>query len=144
MEKWVLFWQKVLPVLKAIGGFFVAVGHWISRFCAYIYKLRAIFLAVPVATVAVVQAMINTDRLPSTVEFTMLWLDFAAEKTLFGPLVMNVYYVSKEVAILGPMTLTAVCILLTLFSKRTLFPWIISVLTLLLPTLLYLANVYPA
>ena len=144
MEKWVLFWQKVLPVLKKIGGFFSALGRGIARFCGSIYKLRALFLAVPVATVAVVQAMINMDRLPDTVEFSMLALDFEATETLFGPLVLNVEYISREVAVLGPLTLTAVCLLLTLFSKRTLFPWIISVMTLLLPTFLYLANVYPA
>jgi len=144
MEKWVLFWQKVLPMLGKIGSFFSAVGRGISTFCGYVYKLRAIFLAVPVATVAVVQALINMDRLPSTVEYTMLTLDFEATETLFGPFVMDVVYISQEVAVLAPLTLTAICLLLTLFSKRTLFPWIISVLTLLLPTFLYLANVYPA
>jgi hypothetical protein len=45
---------------------------------------------------------------------------------------------------MGPLMLTAACLVFTILSKRTLFPWIISIFTLVVPVLLYLMTQYPA
>ena len=138
------FWGKCSPVLSRIAFVFAVIGRAISKLWSYIFKLRAIFMAIPVAVVAVIQAMINMERLPDTLEYTMLGIDFQATQTLFGPIVMNVEQISREIAVIGPLMLTAACLLFTIFSKRTLFPWIISIFTLLVPTLLFLSTQYPA
>lgn len=143
-EKLNTVWGKCAPVLRKIGSVFAAIGRGFALLGRYIFKLRAIFMAIPVAVVAVIQAMINMERLPDTVEYAMIGIDFDATQTLFGPFVMHVEQVSQEAAVMGPLMLTAACLLFTIFSKRTLFPWVISIFTLLIPTLLYLTTQYPA
>lgn len=143
-EKWNQVWEKCGPVFRTIGSVFAAIGRGIATLCRYLFKLRAIFMAIPVAVVAVIQAMINTERLPDTLEYAMIGIDFQATQTIFGPFVMNVEQISRETAVMGPLVLTAACLLFTIFSKRTLFPWVISIFTLLIPTLLYLMTQYPA
>ena len=143
MEKLNNFWQKVLPVLQKIGSALRSFGRGVSVVWSYIYKLRAIFLAVPVATVASVQSVTNMSRLPDMVEYNTLAIDKEAENALFGAVVMSVEQVSREIAVFGPLMLTVVCLLLLLCSKRTLYPWLISVFTLCVPLMIYLLNVYP-
>lgn len=138
------FWAKCQPVFRRIGQVLSTIGKNLGILWKYIYKLRAFFLAVPVAAAAVIQAMRNMERLPDTVEYSMLHLDLHATETLFGPFVLTVEQLSREAAVTVALTLTAVCLLFTIFSKRTLFPWIVSLFTLLVPTLLYLSTQYPA
>ena len=137
-------WEKCSPVFGAIGRVFRAIGRAVATLCKYIFKLRAIFMAIPVAVVAVVQSMINMERLPDTLEYATIGIDFHATDTLFGPFVMHIEQLSRETAVMGPLFLTAACLLFTVFSKRTLFPWIISIFTLVIPVLLYLMTQYPA
>ena len=51
--------------------------------------------------------------------------------------------ISRDLAVLGPLAVTGGCLLLMFCSRRTFYPWIISIFTLVLPILLYLTNVYP-
>lgn len=141
--KWNDFTQKTAPVLRPVGSGLRRFGRDVSVIWSYIYKLRAVFLAVPVAVIAAVEAVINMGRLPALVEFTTLAIEKGAEDALFGSVVLSVQQVSREIAVFGPLLLTVVCILLLLCSKRTLYPWIISVFTLCVPILIYYLNVYP-
>ncbi len=131
------FREKVLPVLKKIWD-------GLSTVCSYLFKLRGIILAAPVAAAAVVIGMINLARLPEMVEITKLTFDTQAEDSLFGCLVIGADYISRSGAVFGPMLLTFACLVLMLCSKRTFYPWIISVFTLLLPIVILLTNIYPA
>ena len=144
MDKWNVFWGKCAPVLRIIGAVFTAIGRAIAKLLSYIFKLRALFMAIPVAVIAIIEALINMSRLPDTLEYATIGLDFDATQTLFGPFVMHIEQMSRETAAMGPLMLTAVCLVLTIFSKRTLFPWIISIFTLVVPVLLYLMTQYPA
>ena len=143
-DKWNIFWGKCAPVLRTIGAVFAAIGRAIAKLWSYIFKLRALFMAIPVAMIVIIEAMINMSRLPDTLEYATNGLDFDATQTLFGPFVMHIEQMSRETAAMGPLMLTAVCLVLTIFSKRTLFPWIISIFTLVVPVLLYLMTQYPA
>ena len=51
--------------------------------------------------------------------------------------------VTREYAVYGPLGLTAFCLLLMFCSRRTLYPWLISIMSLLLPMLILLLNNYP-
>ena len=143
-DKWNILWEKCGPVLWTIGTVFAAIGRAIGTLCKYIFRLRALFMAIPVAVIAVIEAMINTSRLPDTLEYATIGLDFDATQTLFGPFVMHIEQLSRETAVMGPLMLTAACLVFTIFSKRTLFPWIVSIFTLVVPVLLYLMTQYPA
>ena len=52
--------------------------------------------------------------------------------------------IAREIAALGPMAITALCLLLMFCSKRTLTPWLVSVFSLLLPLLILVTNTFPA
>ena len=50
--------------------------------------------------------------------------------------------VTRNYAVYGPLLVTGFCLLLMFCSRKTLFPWIISIFTLVLPYLIYLTNIY--
>lgn len=109
--------QKTWQVLKA-------VGKWM-------YRLRSVILAIPVAVAAVILAIYNQANLPS-----MVGLDIQASGEY-------AQVISKGVAVMGPLAVTAVCLLLMFCSRRVVYPWLISVFSLALPLVLYFTNVFP-
>ena len=52
--------------------------------------------------------------------------------------------VDRQVAIFGPLGVTAAALLLMVCSRKTFYPWVISLFTLILPVLLLVSNLYPA
>ncbi len=143
-RKWDQLHEKLRPGLEKTGDACKKAYNNLSVICGYLYKLRAIILAAPVAAAAVVLAFINAGRLGDVVGITTLAIDTQAQDSLFGCLVLGVDYISREVAILAPLVLTVLCLLMTLCSKRTLYPWLISLFSLALPLILLLTNVYAA
>jgi len=99
---------------------------------SWIYKLRSVLLAIPVAVGAVVLAIKNMAQLPAQVGINLL-ADGTFEKTI-----------SRGVAVMGPLAITALCLLLMFTSKRVVYPWLISLFTLVLPLLLWVTNTFPA
>lgn len=95
------------------------------------YKLRSIVLAVPVALGAVVLAIFNQINLPDVVGINIQASGEYADT------------VSKGVAVLGPLALTAVCLLMVFCSRKVLYPWLISLFSLALPLLIYITNFFP-
>ena len=131
VRKWHALCDKMGPVLASIGAFFKKVWEILGIIWAYIVKLRKIFVAIPVAVAAVMLALRNMTKLPETVGMG-LQLDgsFAIE-------------MSRELAVLGPVALTALCLLLMFCSKRILTPWMVSVITLIVPIVVWVVNVFP-
>ncbi len=144
IDKWNQFRQKMTPYLQKAGEIAVKVGKSLSAVGSSLYKVRSLVMAAPVAAAAVVLAVINSGKLPAAVQFTKLTIDTNAENSLFGCLVIGMDYISREVAVFGPLAVTLCCLLLTLCSKRTMYPWLISLFTLVLPLLLLFTNVYAA
>ena len=98
----------------------------------YIYKFRGLVICLPVIVVAIILAFQNAGRLPETVGIELLATGAFATQ------------VSRTTAVLAPLGITGLCVVLTCFSKRTLFPWLISIFSLVLPILIWLINIYPA
>lgn len=96
------------------------------------YRLRSVILAVPVAAGAVFLAIHNQARLPAKVGLNIQATGEYAEM------------VSKSIAVLGPLALTAVCLLMVFCSRKVLYPWLISLFSLVLPILIYITNVFPS
>ncbi len=106
---------------KGFGYVMKEIGRWI-------YKLRSVLLAIPVAVAAIVLAVRNAAQLPEKVGIHLLST---------GEFEMMV---SRNVAVLVPLVVTVFCLLLMFCSRKVLYPWLISIFSLVLPFLLLLTN----
>ena len=109
--------QKVWNVMRMIGNL--------------IYRLRKIIMSIPVVYYAIVFGMYNAKYLPDRVGLVLQSNGEFAQT------------VSRGLAVMGPLGVTAACLLLMFCSRRTLYPWLISIMSLLLPMLILLLNNYP-
>lgn len=98
----------------------------------WIYRLRALFLAIPVVAAALKLARINYELLPDVVGLDL------QNNGEFS------HMVAKEVAVYGPLAVTAVCLLMVLLSRKTTYPWLISILSLVIPLIILMINVFPS
>ena len=128
---WSRFCEVSKPVLQKIGLFLKEFWAACKVVGKLLYRLRKVFLAIPVAWGAVYLAFYNLEKLPKVVGLDLqITGDFDIQ-------------VVRELAVLGPVALTALCLLLMFVSRRTLTPWLVSVFTLVLPLLILLTNVFP-
>lgn len=115
---------KLGQQLKKIGIVLRLTFRWA-------YKLRSFVLSIPVAVVALALAVRNLAQLPAQVGFNML---------------SNGQYqfmISKGIAVFFPLAITAVCLCMMLLSKKMLYPWLISVFSLVLPVALWFTYLFP-
>jgi hypothetical protein len=143
MDKFYTFWGKVSPVFAAIGRFFKSLGEIFYKIGLYMYWLRSLLLAAPIAAVALILAMDNRERLTETVQITKITYNPEAADALFGFLELGTATISRDTAVFGPALITAACLLMMMCSKRTLYPFMISVFSLCLPLVIWFFNVYP-
>lgn len=130
-EKWNLLCDKTKPFRMSTAKTFKRIWKVLRTVWAYIYRLRTVILSVPVGVVAVILALRNLSRLPGSVG---IWLLENGEFLMMVP---------KALAVVAPIAVTALCILLVLISKKVLYPWLISIFTLVLPLLIYYTNIFP-
>ena len=97
-----------------------------------LYKLRSIFLSIPVILAAIMLAIRNMRLLPETVGINLL---ASGEYQ---------WMVARNIAVLGPMAVTALCLLMVFLSRRVVYPWLISVFSLAIPLVIWITNVFPA
>ena len=117
--------EKTWIVLKKIGRVLAGIGKWI-------FHLRGAFMAIPVVLAALTLATRNMARLPEEVGINLLANG------------QYEYLVSRGLAVLAPLVVTGVCLIMMLLSRRTIYPWIISIFSLILPWVIYITNVFPA
>lgn len=129
-------WQKIKDSFQkaTIEGQTVSEGSMFKIICIWVYKLRSVFLAIPVAFAAIIMAIQNMTRLPETVN-----LYFPGENILTA----NLTELSREAAVFGPLLVTVVCLVMMFLSRRVTFPWLISLFTLILPPFIYFITVFP-
>ena len=94
----------------------------------WLYRLRSVVLAIPVAASALFLAIFNQAKLPAQVGIIL------QENGEYA------HMVGKGVAVLGPLALTAVCLLMMFCSRKVLYPWLISLFSLVLPLVVLLTN----
>lgn len=102
----------------------------------WVYKLRSLILAVPVAVAAVFLAIRNASLLPE-----LVILDLAKSKG--GNLIFQSLTIGRNTAVIFPLVLTALCLLLMFCSKKVVYPWLISLFSLVLPVALLWINTFP-
>lgn len=132
MVKWERFCKKTEPYMKKAGHICKTISDSVVFGWNYVMKFKKLFLCVPVAVMAVILAIRNLFSLPALVG---LALEGNGEFS---------FEMIREVAVLGPLVVTAVCLLLVFVSKRTLTPWLVSVFSLVLPLWILLINTFPA
>lgn len=139
MEKWnelkdklQAAWAKTEPFRTKTAEIFGKIAYVLRVIWKWVYNLRSVLLSIPVAIVAIKLAMQNADRLPEAVGIYLLssgeyqWL------------------VARNIAVMGPLAVTAACLFLMFCSRRVVYPWLISIFSLVLPLLIYITNVFPA
>lgn len=131
MDKWngfrrsaAPFWAKTRVVLNKIWKVLCAV--WTT-----LVALKKVFIAVPVAAGAMILAIHNQANLPKVVGLDL------QNNGAFS------IQIAREIAVLGPLAVTALCLLLVFCSRRTLTPWLVSVFSLALPVLILVLNTFP-
>ena len=143
IDKWNAFVDKVSPFCWAVSRVFRKIGRAFRNLWRYVFWFRSIVLGAPLAGAAVILAAQSANRLPETVGYTMLKWDPEAADALVGLFVMTQETMSRNMAVMIPLGLTAVCIGLMILSKRMLYPFMIGLMTLTLPYIIYFFTVYP-
>ena len=125
-------WQKVKAALLKIGGFFDTVAGGIGRGYQVIMRFRKIFITIPVVYGALKLAAYNRDHLAAEVGILL------QENGSYA------YTITRDAAIMYPLAVTGICLLLMFCSRRTLYPWLISMFSLVLPVLILITNIFPS
>ena len=122
---------KISAKIRAVHTWqdFVQLAKMVCDWC---YKLRSVLLSIPVVVASITLALRNMARLPNEVGLNLL----ASGEYQF--------VVGKSVAVLGPLAITAVCLLMMFSSRKVIYPWLISVFSLVLPWLIWITYVFPA
>lgn len=120
------------PEGKSWRSVLVTILNICEEAWVYIFHFRKVLLCVPVVGASIYLARLNWNHLPEQVGMSLMANGQFAQT------------VAKEVAVYGPMGVTAVCLALMLCSRRALYPWLISVFTLVLPVLILITNVFPS
>ena len=132
MAKWERFCKNAEPTIEKAREIKNNIMDKVVPAWNYVKKFKKLFLAAPVATMALVMAIINLIKLPALVGLNLQGNgEFSFE-------------IIRELAVVAPLAITALCLLLMFASKRTLTPWLVSLFSLLLPIMILLTNTFPA
>ena len=107
--------------LKSVGRFFRSAGQ-------FIFYFRKVFMAIPVVVAAILLAKHSQAVLPDQVALML------SESGTFS------LTVTKTQAVWGPAVLTGGCLVCMFLSRKAFYPWLISVITLVIPPLLVMFN----
>lgn len=113
---------------QKLKAFFAQVWFVLKLTVKWGYQLRSLVLSIPVFVCAAALAIRNAQLLPVYVTAVSIG--------------QNNYLITRGVAVLVPLALTCICIVLMLCSKKMLYPWLISVLSLVLPWVIWLASTF--
>ena len=116
--------EKYLDILEKIWRY-VKIG------CQWIYKLRSVVLAIPVVIAAISLAIDNAARLPV---FVGINLQANGEYAMM---------IERNVAVMVPLLITIGSLLMMFLSRKVLYPWLVSVFSLVVPILLWITNIFP-
>ena len=118
-------YEKARPGLEKTGDIFGLV-------CKWAWRLRKFLLAVPVLWLMVYLARLNWGLLPDMVGIGLL-NDGSYTRMI-----------TREMAVYAPMGVTSVCLLLMMLSRKTFYPWLISMFSMALPLMILLTNFFNA
>lgn len=115
--------QGIRGIYKRIEAVMLALWSWV-------FRLRKLFMGIPVLLAAMELAEYSRENLPETVGFNIQASGEFAQM------------ISRDTAVYGPLGLTCACLVLMFLSRRTIYPWLISIFTLILPILILMLNTF--
>ena len=130
--KWNELRDSMGAALNTTGSVYSKIKKVIGIIVMCLYRLRKVFLAIPVVHYALKLAAYNGEHLPQEVGVN---LQSSGEFAMM---------ISREMAVMGPLVVTGACLVLMFASRKALYPWAVSLFTLVLPVLLLISNLYPA
>ena len=113
---------------KKVAALFKKVGFVLGLTARWAYNLRSLVLSIPVFVCAGALAIRNARLLPDLVGVNIL---ANGEYQ---------WFITRGAAVLIPFGITSICLVLMLCSKRILYPWLISLFSLVLPMVVWLTN----
>lgn len=131
-DKWNTLRKDVTDGINTTGSTYMRVKSIIGVIIMVLYRLRKIVLAIPVVFYALKIASYNMQNLPEIVGINLQSNGAFAET------------ISRTTAVMGPLGITGACLVLMLCSRKALYPWAVSVFTLILPLIILFSNQYPA
>ena len=123
--------QKLSSAVNTTGSTYERIKSIMGIVVMIFYRLRKVFLAIPVVYYALKLAQYNMEHLPESVGINLQASGVFADT------------ISRGTAVMGPLGLTGCCLILMLMSRKSLVPWAICMFTLILPILLLISNIYP-
>ena len=124
--------QKAAPYLeKAENGYQKATKIW-EKAKPWIWAGRKILLSIPVVWLMLYFARLNWNVLPEQVGLNLQTTGEYAQ------------YISKQMAVYGPMGVTGGCLAMMFLSRKTVYPWMICMFSMLLPLLILISNIFPS
>ena len=123
---------KTLTGMEKVKSAVGKVNRVINLIGLWLFRLRKFVMAAPVVYYALKLAAYNRQHLPEQVGINLQATGEFAQ------------YISRNLAVTGPLALTAGCLVLMFCSRKAMYSWAISIFTLALPLLLLLSNAYPA
>lgn len=131
-DKWTGVKQKLSAWWNSGNNVYDKVKKVIGIIVMVLYRLRKVFLAIPVVYYALKLAKYNMEHLPEMVGVNLQSNGVFAD------------FITRSSAVNYPLMVTAACLVLMFFSRKALWPWAVSLFTLALPLLILISNLYPA
>ena len=124
--------EKAKPAMeKADKGYRKAKEVWTVAW-PWIWRFRKVLFAIPAVYLALYFARLNWNVLPDLVGLNLQTNGEYAQ------------YMSKELAVWGPLGVTGGCLAMMFLSRKTVYPWMICMFSMLLPILILVSNIFPA
>ena len=118
--------------LEKFGEGICNIGAYFKKNWRLSFELRKVVMAIPVVIAMLSLANECRQRLPEMVGINLLANgDFEQ-------------LIARETAISATMAITVICLVFMFLSRKTVYPWLISLMSLLLPILLIVTNIFPA
>lgn len=124
--------EKARPAMEKADAAYQKVKKVWNVAKPWIWQLRKVLLAIPVVYLALYLARINWNVLPAEVGLNLQVTGEYAR------------YIGKDLAVYGPLGITGGCLAMMFLSRKTVYPWMICMISMLLPLLILITNIFPA
>ena len=130
--KWNALREKVDPFLVKAGKIWRKVKKNWAILRPWVWRFRKVLFAIPVVYLALYFARLNWNVLPEMVGLNLQTTGEYAS------------YITREMAVYGPLTVTGGCLTMMFLSRKTVYPWMICMFSMLLPLLVLITNIFPS
>ena len=124
--------EKAAPFLGKLKKFWQKSKEVWAVAWPWVWRFRKVLLAIPVVYYGLYFARLNWNLLPEQVGLSLQSSGEYAK------------YISREMAVYGPLGITGGCLAMMFLSRKTVYPWMICMFSMLLPALILITNIFPA